>query len=582
MRNYLRVAALDRYILGDLFCKLLLSLCMTATYVMQAICLARGTASVFEKAPFRQAAFYYLSAAALILVRSLLLRFLEGYTKQVAGKMKAVVRSLLLDRLFLLGPAYQEDKRSGKMQSLLTDGVEYLEPYLINYIPQIFIVAVSVIPMTAYILRLSRPAGLLLLVSVALSIILPPALMPFTKRSSLGYWREYAVLNSQYVDAMQGMNTLKVFHAEETKGAELAADSERFRQRQFTNTRNSLYSSSLIILMTAIGTSVTTGVAAYAVSEGQLGYAALLNIMFLAIECLRPVGDLNNYWHSSYLGLSVCNEFAALLDEPVTIQNVRDPDRSSLETGLPEVTFSHVSFHYKTRQENALSDVCFRVVPGQTAAFVGESGSGKSTIVNLLLRFYDANEGEILLNGVDIRRYDLDYLRSRIAVVFQHTFLFYGTVMENLRIARPDASEEEVIQAAMAAGAHDFILQLENGYDTLVGERGATLSGGQRQRLSIARAILKKAPLLIMDEATSSVDAATEQIIQQTLVGIDGNYTTILIAHRLSTIRHAGKIFVLQNGRLCEEGTHEELLESSLIYRQLTEAQNGGDAYEGI
>ena len=225
----------------------------------------------------------------------------------------------------------------------------------------------------------------------------------------------------------------------------------------------------------------------------------------------------------------------------------------------------------------ALKNVSFEIEEGRTVAFVGESGSGKSTIINLLMRFYDTEKGQISINGTDIRKMDPEELRKNIAVVFQNTYLFYGTVMENIRMARPDATEEEVFQAAKIAHAHEFIMELENGYDTLVGERGTTLSGGQRQRLSIARAILKNAPILIMDEATSSVDAATEEMIQETMNGIRKKYTTILIAHRLSTVQNADKIYVLNKGKIVEEGNHKELLEKKGFYYSLIEAQKKGE-----
>ncbi len=576
MSNYLKVAGFVRYIKKELVLRVLIGLLITGTYVAQAIMLARGTTHVFAGDSAGMAVMYYIIAGGLIILRAFLVRYSEGYNKYIAGKVKAIIREKIIDKLLLLGPGYQSDKRSGKLQSLLTDGVEYLEPFLINYIPQIFIVGFSVIPMAVYIWCLNVPAGIILTVAVAASLFLPHIMFPFTSKSSIGYWREYAVLNSQYVDTMQGMNTVKYFDAEKRKGEELEADSERFRVKQLVNTRNSLFASGAITLMMAIGTSITTGVAAYACSDGMLGYAGLLNIMFLVIECIRPIGELNNAWHSSYLGLSVSNDFVDIMEEPVKIKNVKNADTHSLDKNLPEINFENVVFKYSSKRESAADGLDFSIASGSTAAFVGESGSGKSTIVNLLLRFYDADEGRITLNGVDIRDYDLEYLRSKIAVVFQNTYLFYGTVMENIRMAKPDATDEEVFKAAKDANAHEFILNLDKGYDTIVGERGANLSGGQRQRLAIARAILKEAPVLIMDEATSSVDAASEELIQQTVEGINGKYTTILIAHRLSTIIHADKIYVLDKGKLAEEGTHRELLERKGVYLKLVEAQKGG------
>lgn len=576
MNNYLKVAGFVKYIKKELVFRVFIGLMITGTYVAQAIMLARGTTHVFAGDSAGMAVMYYIIAGGLIILRSFLVRYSEGYNKFIAGKVKAIIREIIIDKLLLLGPGYQSDKRSGKLQSLLTDGVEYLEPFLINYIPQIFIVGFSVIPMAVYIWCLNVPAGIVLTIAVAASIFLPHVMFPFTSKSSVGYWREYAVLNSQYVDTMQGMNTVKYFDAEARKGKELENDSERFRIKQLINTRNSLFASGAITLMMAIGTSITTGVAAYACSDGMLGYAGLLNIMFLVIECIRPIGEMNNAWHASYLGLSVSNEFVEIMEEPVKIKNVSNPDKHSLDNNLPDIVFEDVTFKYSSKRESAADGLDFKIASGNTAAFVGESGSGKSTIVNLLLRFYDADSGKITLNGKDIREYDLEYLRSKISVVFQNTYLFYGTVMENIRMAKPEATDEEVYKAAKDANAHDFIMNLEKGYETIVGERGANLSGGQRQRIAIARAIIKEAPILIMDEATSSVDAVSEELIQQTVEGINGKYTTILIAHRLSTIINADKIYVLEKGRLAEEGTHFELLERKGVYLKLVEAQRGG------
>ncbi len=576
MKHYLQVAKFTLLIKKELFIRILLGLSVTASYVGQAICLARGTSLVFRRTSFREAAVWYIGVACLILIRAMLTCFLEGYTKQTAGKVKTILRERMIEKLLLLGPAYQADKRSGKLQSLITDGVEYLEPYLVNYIPQIFVVAFSVIPMVIYILQLNWISGLILVIAVVLAIVVPHIMMPFTSKASIGYWREYAVLNAQYVDTMQGMNTLKLFAADGYKGEELHRDSENFRKRQITNTRNSLFSSAAITMMMAIGTSVTACVAAYACNDDRLSYAALLNIMFLVIECIRPIGEMNNAWHSSYLGLSVSNEFLEIMGEPVIIQSPLSPEHLDNSKELPTIAFHNVSFQYNNKREKALDQVSFRIQGGNTAAFVGRSGAGKSTLVNLLLRFYDADQGTITIDGRDIRDIDLQELRSYISVVFQNTYLFYGTIKENIRMARPEASDEEVYEAARAAHAHEFITQLEKGYETIVGERGLNLSGGQRQRIAIARAVLKKAPVLILDEATSSVDVATESLIQETLKELKGNYTTIVIAHRLSTIQYAETIYVLENGKLKEKGSHEQLLAEKGAYLSLVEAQKKG------
>lgn len=400
--------------------------------------------------------------------------------------------------------------------------------------------------------------------------------MPLYTKACVGYWQEYAALNSQYIDTMQGMNTLKLFNAEADKGCELETSSEKFRRRQLVNTRNSLVSSGTIALMTAVATSVATGVAAYGCADGKLAPTGLLTIMFLVIECVRPVGDLNTAWHASMMGFSVASDILEILDAPIATVEKENAAADGMEGALPGIRFENVSFRYDAKRDWALRNLSLDIAPGETVAIVGASGSGKSTLVSLLLRFYDTSEGKILINGRDVRDYSLEYLRSKVSVVFQSSFLFYGTVRENIAMASPNATDEEIVAAAKAANAHEFITALPNGYDTMVGERGETLSGGQRQRIAIARAILKNTPILVLDEATSSVDAASEHLIQETLESLRGRFTTIVIAHRLSTIRNAGRIYVFDEGRLAETGTHEELLERGDIYRTLTEAQNGG------
>jgi ABC-type multidrug transport system fused ATPase/permease subunit len=235
-----------------------------------------------------------------------------------------------------------------------------------------------------------------------------------------------------------------------------------------------------------------------------------------------------------------------------------------------------VTFSYDEKSKFKLNNLNFKIQPGFTAAIVGHSGAGKSTIFNLLLRFYDVSSGQIKINGQNIMDYDLEYLRQNTAVVFQDTYLFNGTIEENIRLARADATEAEVVEAAKAANAYDFISSFPDGFKTIIGEFGLNLSGGERQRLAIARAILKKAKLLLLDEATSNVDACSETLIQSALANLAAKTTSVIIAHRLSTIQNANVIFVLEAGNLLDYGSHEELMAHRGVYSQFINSQLQG------
>jgi ABC-type multidrug transport system fused ATPase/permease subunit len=309
------------------------------------------------------------------------------------------------------------------------------------------------------------------------------------------------------------------------------------------------------------------------VASGILPLADLFVILFLTIECFRPLNDLVMFWHRSFLGLAAGREIFAVLDSAVTVKNPLTAVTKTL-SAQPSIEFKNITFSYETGKRPALKDVSFRINPGETVAVVGKSGSGKSTLVNLLLRFFDPQQGSVVLDGRNVREYSLAELRSQIAVVFQDTYLFYGTVADNLRIAKPDATEEELARASQLAQAHGFITELPAGYQTQIGERGIRLSGGQKQRLSLARAILKDAPVLVLDEATSNVDGVSEELIQQALEGLTSQRTTLIIAHRLSTIQGADRIVVLDDCEVREAGTHQQLLSAGDIYAQLVRAQH--------
>ncbi len=571
MGKYIRLTAFLKKTPMEVFWKVAIGLSMVGCSFLQAFSLAKGVTAVFHQENMAVVIKYLGICLAALGVRCFLVRYQEGYTKEMAAKIKAAIRNSIMEKLMQLGPAYKNDRRTGNLQSLLTDGVESFEPFLVLYLPQTIVVFVTTVFSTVYLWQLDASVGILILLMAVCSIVIPHLFMPAVSRVMIEYWQEYADLNAQYIDSMQGMNTLKSLGGSKREGEKLAERAWGFARESMANLGISLSDSAVIVACTAVGTAASIALAAYHMAMGRISYESLLVILFLAGETMKPLNEMNNYWHSSYLGLSVAEELFSVLDEPVQVQDGTRYD--CLRKELPEIELKKISFRYERETSFVLDSVDLKFAAGKVTAIVGKSGSGKSTIVNLLLRFYDAEKGIIKIEGKDIRDFSIEYLRSKIAVVFQESYLFYGTVRENLLMGNPHASEKEMIEAAKAANAHEFIMGLPNGYETVVGERGATLSGGERQRISIARAILKNAPILILDEATSSVDMIHEGLIQEALNRCMKEKTTIVIAHRLSTIENADNIYVLDQGKVAGSGTHEELLKKNKVYQGLIRAQ---------
>ena len=561
MNQFFRLVYFLKYAKKETAIRILLGLGIVGAQFSQTWFLAKMVIAVCEKRDMKEILLCFLAEFLSLFIRASLIKYQEYFLKKYAAKVKNEIRSQILDKIMVLGPSFKNDQRTGNLQSLITDGVESLEAFLTQYIPQIAVVVFTTIFITSFMCRLDR------------TVIVPHIFMPAVSDVMVLYWKEYAQLNAQYIDDMQGMSTLKSLGVSRKEGRRLKTQAIGFAAESMRNLGISLSDSTLITICITAGTSISILLSAIHVAQGKIPYAVLIQVLFLAGECLKPMNDLSIYWHNSYTGLSVAEELLYVLDYPVSEKIKEDLQNTGIGE-KPEIVLQNLSFQYEKDGIDVLKNVDMVFESGKVTAIAGKSGSGKSTIVNLLLGFYETEKNRIQIDGKALGSFEPDYLRSRISVVFQDSFLFYGTVKDNIRMARPEASDAEIMQAAMSANAHEFIVNLPNGYDTLVGERGATLSGGERQRIAIARAILKNAPILILDEATSSVDCKNEQEIQNALKEAMKDRTTLVIAHRMTTIEDADRIYVMQNGCVEGCGTHEELLQKDQIYQNLVRAQS--------
>ena len=468
--------------------------------------------------------------------------------------------------------AYLEDRSTGGLMAILNDDVNQLERFLDGGANEILQVLTTTVLVGATFFYLAP--------SVAWMSFVP---IPFILWGSFRFQSRiqprYALvrdrvghLSAQLANNLGGMATIQSFVAEEREAQRMAEASQAYQEANRQAIRLSSAFSPLIRIAVLVGFTATLIYGGYLALEGTLAVGAYSVLVFLTQRLLWPLTRLGQTFDLYQRAMA---STVRILDVMDTVPKIQDGPQSVPVDGLRgEVRFDHVGFAYRDGYP-VLDDLTLHLPAGRTTALVGATGAGKSTVLKLLLRFYEATSGVITLDGHRVNDLRLADLRSAVALVSQDVFLFHGTVRDNLIYGCPEATDEQIIAAAEVAEAHDFIQALPEGYDTIVGERGQKLSGGQRQRISIARAVLKNAPLLVLDEATSSVDNETEAAIQRSLATISHQRTTLVVAHRLSTVRQAHRIYVLDRGRVAEQGDHDSLLAQDGLYAKLWRVQTG-------
>ena len=510
--------------------------------------------------------------AAAVLARSALDYWRAMAAHRTATIVQGVLRQAIYERVTTLGPAHFTRSRTGDVILSMVEGVQQLETYFGQYLPQLAVAALTPVIIFAFVAFVDLPVALVLLVAALVTLAAPSLWHRKDSRESLSRQKAYAAFGAEFLDSVQGLTTLKAFGQSGERARLLA----RKGRDLFHSTMGVLGANTFARGITdtgmAVGAVAALGLGAWRVQHGEMTLAALLIVLMLGVEVFRPLRELRVVLHQGMLGLSAAGGIMQILEAQPKVADRATPllDAGSLS---PMVAFEDVRFSYPGGRRVAHDGLTFEVKAGERVGIVGPSGAGKSTVARLLLRFYDPEVGRVTIGGRDIRDLTLDQLRGLIAVVSQDTYLFHGTVEENLRMGKPDATPPELAAAARAANAEEFISRLPHAYQTVVGERGVRLSGGQRQRIAIARALLRDAPILILDEALSSVDAESEAVIQQALDRLMEGRTTLIFAHRLSSVIGADRILALDAGRVVESGTHAELMARGGAYYRLMAAQ---------
>jgi ABC-type multidrug transport system fused ATPase/permease subunit len=536
---------------------------------------------IFEQAPLNELVLPLAGTAAAIVLRALLEYARTIVAHRTAARVQETLRARLFDKIVALGPGWFAEERTGGVMLSMLDGVEQLQTFFGQYLPQLFISALAPFAIFAFMMWWDVPVAGVMLAAAIFALVLPSLVHRHNREAAIARQKAFKAYGEEFLDAMQGLPTLKAFGQAKAYGQMLATKARALSEKTLWVLGASVLTRGIADLGMAVGAALALVLGAYRVTHGLMGMEALLVVLMASTEIFRPLRDLRTVLHQGMTGQSAAEGVRALLNEPVTAPS---GGAAVLEQshGQPSIAFEHVRFAYPGGRGVAIGDLSFSVAPGERVGVVGASGAGKSSIVRLLLRSYDPEAGTVRIGDRDLRELDPEAIREQIAVVAQDTYLFHGTIEENVRLGRPDATMAEVEAAARAANAHEFIQALPERYQTVIGERGARLSGGQRQRVAIARAVLRDAPILVLDEALSSVDADNEAVIQEALGRLMKDRTTLILAHRLSSVIAADRILVLDHGRLVESGRHDELMLRDGPYRRLMGAQAEDEISMGI
>ena len=560
----------SKYASGVVLLTILLGVMGVGATIAQLVFLSKVVNSVFlAHGTLAQVGPLLLLLLGLIVVRAALTWLREVTAQQAAIRVKSALRLRLFAHLLQLGPSYSKSESTGELVATASEGIERLDAYVSRYLPQIALSVLVPLMIAAYIFPIDWISAALLLVTAPIIPLLMFLVGSYAEKHIQRQWLALSRMSASFLDAVQGLPTLKIFGRSGAAGERVARLSNAFGERTLKVLRVAFLSGMVLEFMASAAIGLVAVILGVRLIDNNITFESAFLVLLLTPEFYRPLRELGVARHAGMEGKAAAKRIIEILQAPLPVQTVATSCKP-LANPLA-ITCAGVTYTYPGSERSALSGVNLTLPAGSCTALVGRSGAGKSTLVNLLLRFMDAQDGSITVNDIPLSALPVETWREYIALVPQRPYLFYGNVLANIRMARPSACVEEVIEAAELAGAAEFINQLPRGYETEIGERGARLSAGQAQRIAIARAFLKDAPLLILDEPTSSLDPKSEMLIRQALERLMHNRTALVIAHRYNTIASAEQIAIMEHGKIVEIGKPERLLQQDGSYTQLME-----------
>ncbi len=507
----------------------------------------------------------------MYIIQSLCKYYVSYQGHMMGANMERDMRQQLFDHYEKLSFSYYDQNNSGQMMSKLVSDLFDIAEFAHHGPENLFISVIKIVGSFIFLFLINWRLAIPLVILVILMFIFSISQNKRMQETFMDNRRKIGEVNSSLQDTLAGIRVVQSFANEDIERKKFTKSNHGFLMSKDANYKCMGNFMGFNLFFQGMMYLVTLVFGGYLIAQGQMEVTDLAMYALYIGIFISPIQILVELTEMIQKGLSGFRRFLAVMETDPDIEDA--PDAKPLENVKGEVAYNHVSFHYSDDDTLVLSDVSFKIPAGESIALVGPSGSGKTTICNLLPRFYDITGGKVTIDGKDVRKLTLKSLRSQIGIVQQDVYLFCGTVKENISYGKPDATMDEIIDAAKKANIHEFIMSLPDGYDTFVGERGTRLSGGQKQRISIARVFLKNPPILILDEATSALDNESERWIQKSLEELAKNRTTITIAHRLSTIRNADEILVVSDNKIAERGSHDELMALGGIYAHYYEMQ---------